>query len=98
REERAARLVLRHRDERAVEDFAGHVFSLGVGAQAVERVPIDGVQVPVVERGERTAVSAGGTSREIHFIFIRWSIAGWRAFVDFFRSLGPFPKKAYFKP
>jgi hypothetical protein len=40
-----------------VEDFAGHVLGLGSGADAVEGVAVDGFDVEVVKRRERTPVA-----------------------------------------
>jgi hypothetical protein len=42
-----------------VEHLAGHVFSLSLDTQAKERVAVDRVDVPVVQRRERAAVACG---------------------------------------
>src|SRR5439155_2458216 len=84
REERTARLVPRHRDKRAVEDFAGHVLGLRVGAHTVEGVPVDGLDVEVVERGERTPVARARATRQI--LFICRSIGRAALFVEVLRS------------
>src|SRR5207302_2537565 len=48
REERTTRFVPRHRDERALEDFAGHVLGLRSGAHTEERVAVNGTDMQVV--------------------------------------------------
>ena len=84
REERAARLVPRHRNEGPLEHLARHVLGLRIGAHAVERVAVDGLDVEVVERAERTPVARARAARQVLFIH---RFIGQRAlFVEVLRS------------
>src|SRR5207237_8663679 len=65
---RTTRFVPRHRDERALEDLAGHVLGLRSGAHTEERVAVNGTDMQVVELGERSPVSGHRAARQVWFI------------------------------
>ena len=84
RKERTARLVPRHCDERALEDFAGHVLGLRSGAHTEERVAVNGTDMQVVELGERSPVSGHRAARQV--LFIDRSIGDRQRIVEVFRG------------
>src|SRR5438270_5745031 len=67
-----------------MEHFAGHVFGLGIDTQTEVGVPIDRVDMAVVEGREGAAIACSSSTRQILFIYL--FIARRIGIVEFWRA------------